>query len=185
MVPVNVREAGAAGDLGNRISFMFLALPCSEPDPLRRLELVHERTRAHKESGASAEADRALKALAFAPPQVQHAVSQLVSGPRAFNLVVSNIPGPQIPLWLRGCLLQEAYPVVPLAAEHALSIGITTVRDAACFGFYADRKALPDADRLPPRVDAAVDELLMATGGPSLRPVPPQGATRPREPALN
>src|SRR4051794_27892821 len=184
MVPVNVREAGAEGDLGNAISFMFVALPCTEPDPLRRLETIHETTRTQKITGASAEANRALQALAFAPPPVQHAVSQLVSGPRAFNLVVSNIPGPSMPLWLRGCLLQESYPVVPLAAEHALSIGITTIRDAACFGFYADRKVLPDAGELPVAVDAAIDELMTATGGKRLRPVPPQ-PTRPMEPALN
>jgi WS/DGAT/MGAT family acyltransferase len=184
MVPVNVRDTGAAGDLGNRISFMFIELPCSEEDPAQRLELVHEATREQKEFGVSAETDRALQALAYAPPPVQHAISQLVSGPRAFNLVVSNIPGPQVPLWLRGCLLQEAYPVVPLAAEHALAIGITTVRDTACFGFYADRKALPDAGDLPGRMDAAIDELLRITGGPRLRPVPPTAA-RPREPSLN
>jgi len=122
--------------------------------------------------------------LAYAPPPVQHAVSQLVSGPRAFNLVVSNIPGPSMPLWLRGCLLQRSYPVVPLAAEHALSIGITTIRDMACFGFYADRKVLPDAGDIPAMVDQEIDELLRATGGRRIRPVPPQ-PTRPLEPALN
>jgi WS/DGAT/MGAT family acyltransferase len=185
MVPVNVRDAGAAGDLGNRISFMFVGLPCTEADPARRLALINEVTCAHKDSGAPADTDAALKALAYAPPPVQHAISQLVSGPRAFNLVVSNIPGPGVPLWLHGCLLQQAYPVVPLAAEHALSIGVTTVRDAACFGFYADRKALPDASDLPDRVDAAIEELLRVTGGPRLRPVPPPAAGWSREPALN
>src|SRR4051812_40413303 len=184
MVPVNVRDEGAEGDLGNRISFMFVPLPCTEPDAAQRLAIVNEVTSAQKDTGASADADAALRALAFAPPPVQRSISQLVSGPRAFNLVVSNIPGPQVPLWAMGCLLQQAYPVVPLAAEHALSIGITTVRDTACFGFYADRKALPDAADLPAHVDAAIDELLRASGGPPLRPVPPQ-ASRPREPSLN
>jgi WS/DGAT/MGAT family acyltransferase len=184
MVPVNVRDSGAEGDLGNAISFMFVTLPCTEESASRRLEIVHEATAAAKISGASAEANRALQALAFAPPPVQHAISQLVSGPRAFNLVVSNIPGPQIPLWMRGCLLEQSYPVVPLAAEHALSIGITTIRDAACFGFYADRKVLPDADRLPGFVDGAIDELMRMTGGRRLRPVPPR-PSRPMEPALN
>src|SRR5205823_12262862 len=134
----------------------FVALPCTEPDPAQRLALINEDTSAQKDSGAPADADAALKALAYAPPPVQRSISQLVAGPRAFNLVVSNIPGPQVPLWLRGCLLQEAYPVVPLASAHALSIGVTTVRDAACFGFYADRKALPDAGELPAHVDAAL-----------------------------
>ena len=64
-----------------------------------------------------------------------------------FNLTVSNIPGPREPMYMLGCELEEAYPVVPLADEHALSIGMTTVKDRACFGLYADREALPDADR--------------------------------------
>src|SRR3954469_6662205 len=115
MVPVNVRETGAEGDLGNAISFMFVALPCTEADPAKRLGMGHESTILHKRNGASAEANRALQALAFAPAPVQHAISQLVSGPRAFNLVVSNIPGPRMPLWMRGCLLQSSFPVVPLA----------------------------------------------------------------------
>ena len=59
-----------------------------------------------------------------------------------------------------GCELEEAYPVVPIADEHTLSIGMTTVKDRACFGLYADREALPDADRLAEAVDASVDELL-------------------------
>jgi hypothetical protein len=91
---------------------------------------------------------------------VQHAASHLAASPRAFNLVVSNIPGPRIPLYMRGCELKEVYPVVPLANSHALSIGMTTVQREACFGLYADRDALPNADRLADHIDAAIDELL-------------------------
>ena len=183
MVPVSVRGDGEAGDLGNRISFMFVALPCTEADPRRRLQLVHEQTSSLKDGGDPGSASAALDALAYVPPRLQQMVSRLVSSPRAFNLVVSNIPGPRIPLFLRGCRLLEAYPVVPLASEHALSIGMTTVGDDACFGFYADRKALPDAGDLPARVDAAIDELLGVTA-PPLRPVPPERANgrRNREP---
>jgi hypothetical protein len=77
-----------------------------------------------------------------------------------------------VPLWLRGCELVDAYPIVPLAESHALSIGMTTVRDEACFGFHSDRATLPDADRLPDLVDAALDELLQATAHVRrLRPV--------------
>jgi diacylglycerol O-acyltransferase len=163
MVPVNVRAEGAAGDLGNRISFMFVELPCGEPDALQRLGSVHESTALRKASGDPRGTDAALQALSYAPGPVQRVVSHLVASPRTFNLVVSNIPGPRIPMYLRGCALQEAYPVVPLAQDHALSIGMTTVKDDACFGFYADRKTLPDADLLPAHVDAAIDELLALT----------------------
>src|SRR4051794_15879668 len=163
MVPVNVREEGRAGDLGNRISFMFVELPCQELDPLRRLAGVHWATTLRKTSGDPQETDRTLQALSFAPAPVQKMVSHIVSSPKTFNLVVSNIPGPRIPLYMLGCELEESYPVVPLAKDHALSIGMTTIRDDACFGFYVDRKALPDADELPAHVDAAIDELLELT----------------------
>jgi diacylglycerol O-acyltransferase / wax synthase len=167
MVPVNVREEGHAGDLGNRISFMFVELPCQELDPLRRLAAVHWATAIRKASGDPQETDRTLQALTFAPAPVQKMVSHIVSSPRTFNLVVSNIPGPRIPLYMRGCELEESFPVVPLAKDHALSIGMTTIRDDACFGFYVDRKALPDADELPAHVDTAIDELLELTDRPA------------------
>jgi diacylglycerol O-acyltransferase / wax synthase len=172
MVPVNVRDEGAEGDLGNRISFMFVELPCGEPDPLQRLGAVHESTMMRKAAGDPQGTDAALQALSYAPGPLQRVVSHLVASPRTFNLVVSNIPGPRIPMYLRGCALQEAYPVVPLAKDHALSIGMTTVNDDACFGFYADRKTLPDADLLPAHVDTAIDELLALTApSPELVPV--------------
>jgi diacylglycerol O-acyltransferase / wax synthase len=172
MVPVNVRDEGAEGDLGNRISFMFVELPCGEPDALQRLGAVHESTALRKAAGDPQGTDAALQALSYAPGPLQRVVSHLVASPRTFNLVVSNIPGPRIPMYLRGCELQEAYPVVPLAKDHALSIGMTTVNDDACFGFYADRKTLPDADLLPAHVDAAIDELLALTApSPELVPV--------------
>jgi hypothetical protein len=63
-------------------------------------------------------------------------------------------------MYMLGCELEEAYPVVPIADEHALSIGMTTVRDNAFFGLYADSEALPDADRLAEEIDASIDELL-------------------------
>ena len=159
MVPVNVR-AGEAGDLGNRISFMFVGLPCDEPDPLMRLFDVNHQTTTRKRGGVPEEGDAVMRAAGYAPPPVQRVLSHLIASPRTFNLVVSNIPGPRVPLYLRGCRLEEAYPVVPLSERHGVSIGMTTVRDDACFGLYADRATVPDVDRLARRLDAAIDELL-------------------------
>ncbi|HEY3187905.1 MAG TPA: wax ester/triacylglycerol synthase family O-acyltransferase [Solirubrobacteraceae bacterium] len=185
MVPVNVRGDDDAGNLGNRISFMFVELPCDDLDPLRRLASVHQATSLRKAEGDPHGTDRTLQALAYAPSSVQKVVSHLVSSSRTFNLVISNIPGPRVPLYMRSCELLESYPVVPLAQDHALSIGMTTVRDDACFGFYVDRKVLPDADELPAHVDAAIDELLELT---DRSPAPPPEleaeaeAEREREP---
>jgi hypothetical protein len=94
---------------------------------------------------------------------VQQALSKLMSSPRAFNLVVSNIPGPTIPMYMLGCRLQAVYPLVPLADHHAVSVGMITIHDQACFGVYADRQALPDVDMLAQDIDEAITELLAGT----------------------
>jgi WS/DGAT/MGAT family acyltransferase len=168
MVPAATRDAGAAGALGNSISFMFMDLPMGETDPARRLEAIHAATRARKENGQPQGGATVLGALGYAPRLVQRVLTRLVSSPRTFNLVVSNIPGPREPLWMLGCLLRESYPVVPLADKHALAIGVTSIRDGLCFGLYADRKTLPDVDRLAVYIDAEIDALL------ALCPTPPE-----------
>jgi len=160
MVPVNVRGDEAAGDLGNQISFIFVDLPCDEADPVARLERVHRATTARKRAGQPAVAGAALRALGYTPPPVQHVAAHAAASPRAYNLVISNIPGPPEPMYMRGCRLEAAHPVVPLSDGHSLSIGLTTIGGRACFGLYADRRTLPDADLVAERVDLAVDELL-------------------------
>jgi WS/DGAT/MGAT family acyltransferase len=160
MVPVSVRGQNAAGALGNRISFLFTHLPCAEPDPLVRLRRIHAVTARLKAAREAEGSDAALQALAHAPRPVQRAASHLVASPSAFNLVVSNIPGPTQPLYMLGCELTHAYPVVPLAEGHALSIGMTTIQHGACMGLYADRETLPDVDRLAVHIASAIDELL-------------------------
>jgi WS/DGAT/MGAT family acyltransferase len=161
MVPVSVRPPSSNGDgeFGNRIAFVFVDLPCTEPDPLRRLEAVAEEMGTRKESGEPEGADALLRLLAYVPRTIQHAFSRLASSPRTFDITVSNIPGPREPLWMLGCELREAYPVVPMADSHAVSIGLTTVRDDVFLGVYADREALPEADRLAILIDRSFDEL--------------------------
>jgi WS/DGAT/MGAT family acyltransferase len=158
MVPVNIRIPGEL--LGNRISFVFAELPCEEPYPLKRLHKVHIAMSQRKRHGEPEGTDLALKAAERTPPVVQHAISRLMASPRTFNLVVSNIPGPNVPLYMLGCRLLSTYPVVPLADEHAVSVGMTTVCDRACFGVYADPQVLPDPEALARDIAAEVDELL-------------------------
>jgi diacylglycerol O-acyltransferase / wax synthase len=159
MVPVNVRGSGEADQLGNRISFMFVDLPCDEPDPLRRLHEIHAGTRDRKRAGKPEGADDVVRSLSFAPAPLQRVVSRLIASPRTFNLTVSNIPGPPEPLYMRGCPLAEVYPVVPIPERHALSIGVTTVGGGAFFGLYADPESLPGIDGLAGEIDLAIDEL--------------------------
>ena len=159
MVPVNVRDESAAEALGNRISFIFLELPCDEPSAERRLRSISRATVQAKESGEPSGATTVLDLAAAAPSVLQRAMSRLVASPRTFNVVVSNIPGPQLPAWMLGCRLREAYPIVPLADRHALSIGFTSVDGGAFFGIYADRDAGPDAELLAADIGDELDEL--------------------------
>jgi WS/DGAT/MGAT family acyltransferase len=161
MVPVSVRADG--DKLGNRVSFVFADLPCEEPNPLRRLHRVATTMSQRKRDRVSEGADMAFKAAAYTPGVVQHAISRTFASPRTFNLVVSNIPGPPQQMYMRGCPLRAAYPVVPLADSHALSIGMTSVCGRACLGIYADREAIPEAGRLAGDVDASITELLATT----------------------
>ena len=138
---------------------MFVELPASTADPLDRLHRVNHATRTRKEAGVPENADAALQALAYAPRTLQKVAAHALASPRVYNLVVSNIPGPRMPMYLKGCRLREAFPVVPLSDRHALSVGMTTIGDDACFGLYADTETLPDADALALDLHAALDEL--------------------------
>lgn len=163
MVPVNVRNGDAPGELGNRISFIFVDLPCDLRDPVERLYAVHRSTRERKRAGRPEGADTVLKAIAHAPRPLQQVASHLVASERAFNLTISNIPGPVQQLYMLGCKLEEAYPVVPLADRHALAIGMHTSGGRAFLGLHADRRTLPDADRLAADVGAEIQELAALT----------------------
>jgi diacylglycerol O-acyltransferase / wax synthase len=159
MVPVNVRE-GETSELGNRISFVFVDLPCDEPDPIRRLQNVRLEMTERKEAGIPEGGDVAMTAVKYLPRPAQHVITRRIASPKTFNLTVSNIPGPRAPMFMLGCPLEAAYPVVPIADKHALSIGMTTIRDEACFGLYAASEMLPDSDELAAAMDASIDELL-------------------------
>jgi diacylglycerol O-acyltransferase / wax synthase len=86
--------------------------------------------------------------------------------------VVSNIPGPPVAMWMDGCRLREAYPIVPLAERHAVAIGVTSLAGGAFFGLYADRKMLPDVEALARAVARSLDDLLAACDQGPPRPAP-------------
>jgi WS/DGAT/MGAT family acyltransferase len=170
MVPVNVRGGADPADGGNQISFLFVELPCDEPDPVRRLEDVQMAMSERKTTGEPLGSKAVLDALRYAPHAVQHAVSHAVATPRTYNLTVSNIPGPPGALYMMGCRLLEAYPIVPLSDQHGVAIGFTSVDGTGCFGIYADRRSIPDAGLLARDVEESIDELLVGA---------PVGATVP------
>jgi diacylglycerol O-acyltransferase len=159
MVPVNVRD-GETAELGNRISFVFVDLRCDEPDPIRRLQDVRLEMTERKEAGIPEGGDEVMAAVRYLPRPAQHVITRRIASPKTFNLTVSNIPGPREPMYMLGCELEAAYPVVPIADNYAVSIGMTTIQDRACFGLYAASEMLPDSDQLAAAMDASIDELL-------------------------
>ncbi len=162
MVPADVRSGTDSAGTGNRISFLFIELPCDEPDPVVRLKRINRATAQRQRDGEAEEFDVALQAIARTPGPVQWAVARAFAHPRLFNLTISTLAGPAVPRYLCGCRLREAHSAVPLAGRHALSIGVVTVAGRACFGVYADALELPDADALGSDLDLSLDELLGA-----------------------
>jgi diacylglycerol O-acyltransferase len=158
MVPVSVQAPDA--QWGNRIAFLFLELPTGEADPVWRLRDIHVAMRDRKREGEPEGADAILNALSFAPRLVRRVASKVIASPYLSNLTISNIPGPNVPLYLMGCEVRRAYPIVPLTEGHGISIGMTTIHERACFGIYAQAELAADAERIARGIDEAIDELL-------------------------
>ena len=163
MVPADVRSAADDPGAGNRITFVFLELPCDEPDPVGRLERIGAVTAKRRHDGDADAMDAAFGMLALTPPPLQRALAHAFAHPRLFNLTISSVAGPAVPRYMVGCRLREVHSAVPLSGRHALSIGVVTVAGRVCFGLLGDARALPDADEIGADVGAAFDELAAAT----------------------
>ena len=167
MVPVNLRsEEEHDGSGGNRISFCFIELPIQLSTPEARLRRVQGATAAFKKSHRSDGSNMVLTALGMLPAPLKSVAARMAASPRTYNVTISNIPGPTVPLYMLGARLEEAYPVVPLSEDHALSVGVFGYEEHAHFGFYADPGALPDVRELP----AAIEAEISALAGPRRRP---------------
>jgi WS/DGAT/MGAT family acyltransferase len=160
MVPVDVRTDGEAEALGNRISFAFVDLPLDATTARARLRRIRRATAAFKDDGRPAGRETVMRALGMLPDALRGVAARTVAGPRAYNLTISNVPGPDLPLYMLGAELIEAYPVVPIAQGHALSIGIFGYRGRLHFGLYADPGAFAQVHELPSAMDAALGELV-------------------------
>jgi len=161
MVPVSVRgEQDRA--LGNRVSSYLVDLPVGEPDPVVRLSQVSYAMKGHKESGQSVGADALVALSGFAPPTLHSLGARAASSftRRLFNLVVTNVPGPQFALYAAGAQLLEMFPVVPLAKGQGLCIGLTSYNGGVFYGLNADRDALPDVDVIGSLLEESLAELV-------------------------
>jgi len=162
MVPVSIRLPGQAGALGNRISSYFVNLPIGESNAVLRLHQVSYAMRAHKDSGQAVGADLLAGLAGFAPPTMHALGAQVASSfsQRMFNTVVTNVPGPQFPLYAGGARMLATHPVVPLVKNQAVSIGLTSYAGGVYYGLNADRDGMADVDVLAQCIEDSLAELL-------------------------
>ena len=162
MVPVSVRPEDQKGAGSNHVSSYFVDLPIGEPSAVMRLHQISYAMRAHKESGQSVAADAIVAMAGFAPPNLHALGARLGSGlsRRLFNVVVTNVPGPQFPLYAAGARMLAMYPVVPLSKGQGVSIGLTSYDGGVYYGLNADRDAMPDVDVLASCIEDALAELV-------------------------
>jgi diacylglycerol O-acyltransferase / wax synthase len=162
MVPVSVRTGQEPGALGNRVSSYLVDLPVGEPDPVVRLSQVSFAMKAHKESGQSVGADAIVALSGFAPPTLHALGARVANGisRRLFNVVITNVPGPQFPLYAGGAQMLEMFPVVPLAKGQGLCIGLTSYNGGVFYGLNADRDVMPDVDVVGSLIEESLAELV-------------------------
>ena len=160
LVPVGVRPEGPTS--GNHIAAFLVDLPVGEPQPIVRLHRVSYEMEQLKATGQMVGAQALVGIAGFTPPSLHAAAARTVNdwSRRMFNLVVTNVPGPQFPLYAGGALMLGAYPVVPLAKGQAVSIGLTSYDGGMYFGLNADRDAMNDVDVLAECLENALAELL-------------------------
>ncbi len=164
MVPVSVHDIDQRRP-GNRVAAFLVDLPTGEPDPVVRLNRISFEMGQHKEGGHMVGAQSIVALTGFAPPTL-HAMGARVAGDlsrRVSNVVVTNVPGPQSPLYVAGAQLLGAYPVLPLVKGMAVTIGLTSYNGGVFFGLNADRDAMDDIDVLTACLGEAMDELLETT----------------------
>lgn len=162
LVPVSVRTIDEHHQLGNRLTAMRGPLPVYIDDPVARLHHVREAMDGLKESKQAVGAATLAAVESLAPPAVLAQASRLSFSTRLFNLIVTNIPGPQVPLYVLGRELQDLLPLAFLPENHALAVAIMSYNGGLCYGLLGDYEALQDIDAVAAAIDDALDELLAA-----------------------
>jgi diacylglycerol O-acyltransferase / wax synthase len=160
LVPVSIRTTDERGHLGNRIAAMRGPLPVYVNDPVERLQLVQEAMGNLKQSKQALGAEVIAGLTDFAPPTLLAQASRLNFSTRLFNLIVTNVPGPQFPLYLLGREMEEIVPIAFLPEEHALAIAIMSYNGKVDFGLLGDYDAMPDLDEFGAMLEESLAELL-------------------------
>jgi diacylglycerol O-acyltransferase len=180
MVPVSVRTDLERGALGNRVAALMAPLPVWCDNAAVRLDVVQDAMKSLKESGQAVGAEIMTRIGGFAPPTIMAQAVRVAARQRAFNLVVTNVPGPQFPLYMQGHELLDVFPMVPLANNQRLGMALMSYNGAINFGLIGDYDSLHDLEDVAAALADSMQELADAAGvrlsavgvGPALTTVP-------------
>jgi diacylglycerol O-acyltransferase len=164
MVPVSVRQDLERGALGNKVAAMMAPLPVWCQEPVARLDIVREQLKGLKSSGQAVGAQVLTDLSGFAPPNIMGQASRLMARQRFFNLVVTNVPGPQFPLYLLGRRMLDPFPMVPLASGQGVGVALLSYNGRINFGLVGDFDLLWDLDDLALDVEESLAELAEEAG---------------------
>ena len=159
LVPVSIRTEDERGNLGNKIAVMRGPLPVYVEDPVRRLRVVSEQMEGLKRSKQALGAEVISRFNDFAPPTLLAQASRVNFSTRLFNLIVTNVPGPQLPLYVLGREMEEIFPVAFLPQNHVLAVAIMSYNGRIGFGLLADYDSVEDAEMIAEGIDASLAEL--------------------------
>jgi WS/DGAT/MGAT family acyltransferase len=176
LVPVSVRTKDERHTLGNRLTAMRGPLPVYIKDPVARLRYVRQAMDGLKESKQAVGAATLARVNNLAPPTILAQASRLNFSTRLFNLLVTNIPGPQIPLYVLGRRLEDLFPLAFLPRDHALAVAIMSYDGGIDYGLLGDYDALPDIDVIADGIKASLEELLEAARGTASKGADGSGA---------
>jgi diacylglycerol O-acyltransferase len=164
MVPVSVRTRDQRSAMGNHVSTIFVELPVGPMGAKKRLALIKERTKSLKESNYAVGAEFLMNIGTWAPPTIHAMAARAAARTRVANLVVSNVPGPRVPMYVAGARLLAQYPIMPIGETMGLSIAVTSLAGTMAFGITADWDTLPDIEALGEAIDDSLAELRKASG---------------------
>lgn len=178
--PVSVRKDEDKGKLGNNVSSWIIRLPVGEADPIRRIEAIHETTQDLKRSKQALGVEMMMAAAEWAPSSLLSLGAQAASGP--INMIVTNVPGPQFPLYMLGAKLEAIFPVVPLLENMGLGVALMSYDGKVCWGFNADYEMVPDLPAFVSLIEQSFREIQDAV---SVREVRPLGEKAPAQDAAS
>jgi WS/DGAT/MGAT family acyltransferase len=164
MVPVSIRNDIERGALGNRVAAMMAPLPVWCDNAAVRLDVVQDAMRDLKSSGQAVGAELLTRIGGFAPPTIMAQATRIGARQRAFNTVVTNVPGPQFPLYVQGRELLDVFPMVPLAQNQRLGMALMSYNGAINFGLTGDYDSMSDLDDFARHLAESLEELAAAAG---------------------